>query len=277
MLTIIADSLFWTLLILIGILGIAFITIIVILIVGKRREKRKEHAFDYFSKILHDLKTPIYAIDGFTLLASNSINNPIKTKEYLNKISNISRHMLSLVKDVVDLSKLNSDKLETTNTIECLSALIDACLNNVEPQMLSRDIQFEKDIQIIHDKIIVDKLHLIQILTNLLSNAIKYTEPNGKISLFILEQQKGEESSAYIFKVQDTGYGMSEEFQIHIFEPFAQERALAHTDVESSGLGLFLVRKFVDLMHGSIEVESKQNEGSCFTIILELDYIEKAK
>ena len=276
-LTKIVDSLFWIFLAIIGIFGIAFITILVILIVEKRREKRKMHAFDYFSKIVHDLKTPIYAIDGFTLLASNSINDPIKTKEYLNKISNISRHMLSLVMDVVDLSKLNSDKLEIKNTIESLSTLIDSCLNNTEPQMLSRNIQFKKDIQITHDKVIVDKLHLIQILTNLLSNAIKYTEPEGEISLTIIEQQKNEETSIYIFKVQDTGYGMSEEFQKHIFEPFAQERALAHTDVESSGLGLFLVKKLVDLMNGTIEVESKQNEGSCFTIVLDLDFVEKVK
>ncbi|MCM1131709.1 MAG: HAMP domain-containing histidine kinase [Roseburia sp.] len=273
MLTIMVDSLFWILLTFIGILSIAFITIVVIFIVGKRREKRKEHAFDYFSKILHDLKTPIYAIDGFTLLATNSINDSVKTKEYLNKISNISRHMLSLVMDVLDLSKLNNDKLEITNTIESLPNLIDDCLNNVEPQMLRRNIQFKRDIQITHNKIIVDKLHLIQILTNLLSNAIKYTEPEGTISLTILEQQKNEETSTYIFKVQDTGYGMSEEFQQHIFEPFAQERVMAHTDVESSGLGLFLVKKFVDLMNGTIEVESKQNEGSCFTIVIDLDFI----
>ncbi|MDE5856608.1 MAG: HAMP domain-containing histidine kinase [Anaeroplasmataceae bacterium] len=244
-----------------------------ILIGQRRKKKREQNNFDYFSKIIHDLKTPIYAIDGYTLLASKSLNKPEKVEEYLNKITNISHHMLALVKDVTDLSKINNGKLELTTTIGNLNEMIDTCLNNVEPQILRRSIRFEKDIQIVHPKVIADDLHLIQVLTNLLSNAIKYTESEGKIVFTVFEQDLNEETSTFVFRIKDTGYGMSEEFQKHLFEPFAQERTLAHTDVESSGLGLFIVKKLVDIMHGKIEVKSKQNEGSCFTVTINLDIV----
>ncbi|MDE6407572.1 MAG: HAMP domain-containing histidine kinase [Anaeroplasmataceae bacterium] len=271
------NFLLWICIPIIVILLFCLFTLIVIFILQRKRKKNEQASFDYFSKIVHDLKTPIYAIDGFTLLASKNLDQPNKVEEYLNKITNISHHMLALVKDVTDLSKINSDKLEITKTIGNLIEIIDACLNNVEPQMLKRNIKFEKDVQILHPKVIADELHLNQVLTNLLSNAIKYTEPNGKISFTVEEQKLNDLTSTYIFKVKDTGYGMSEEFQKHLFEPFAQERALAHTDVESSGLGLFIVKKLIDKMNGKIEVTSKINEGSCFIVTLDLDIVETYK
>ncbi|MDE7384768.1 MAG: HAMP domain-containing histidine kinase [Anaeroplasmataceae bacterium] len=277
MLSVHVDLLLWIFIPLIGFLTLCIILLIVILTIQKRRKKREQENYDYFSKIIHDLKTPIYAIDGYTLLASKSLNQLDKTEEYLNKISSISRHMLALVKDVTDLSKIKDGKLDMNITIGNMDEIITQCLDNVEPQILRRKIYFEKHIKLIHNKVLVDDLHLIQILTNLLSNAIKYTEAEGKIFFTILEQPRNEETSTYIFSIKDTGYGMSEEFQKHLFEPFAQERALAHTDVESSGLGLFIVKKLIDKMHGTIEVESKPNEGSCFTIAINLDIVGSNK
>lgn len=244
-----------------------------ILLIQKKKESANRNEFDYFSKVIHDLKTPIYAIDGFTLLTKKCLDQPKKAEDYLEKISNVSRHMLALVTDVVDLSKIHDGKLSLNSTIENLEDVLNRCLENVEPQMIKRKLHFNKHVCITHKKVIVDALHLIQILTNILSNAIKYTEAEGAISFSLFEEVKTEDTSTFIFKIKDTGYGMSDEFQKHIFEPFAQERAMAHTDVESSGLGLFIVKKLIDLMKGTIVIDSKENEGSCFTISLDLVFI----
>lgn len=256
-------------------IGVESIVLIVEAILLLKQRKNKNQNIDYFSKVIHDLKTPIYAIDGYTLLAGQNLEQPQKVKEYLDKISSVSTHMSALVKDVNEISKLKDNKLTLNYQIKNLSDVLACCLENVEPQILKRSIHFVKSIQLVHSCVLVDDLHLIQILTNILSNAIKYTEANGSISFSVTEEEITQESATYIFKIQDTGYGMSEEFQKHIFEPFAQERSAAHTDVEGSGLGLFIVKKLVDMMKGNISVESKQNEGSCFTIRLHLDYIDK--
>ncbi|MDE6655979.1 MAG: HAMP domain-containing histidine kinase [Anaeroplasmataceae bacterium] len=265
----------WIFIFVTGILVFCLIILLVILFLQNKRKNNNKNNVDYFDKIIHDLKTPIYAIEGFALLTTKSLDQPKKAEEYLGKIQNVSRHMLSLVKDILDISKINDGKLEIHNAIGDLNDILNCCLDTIEPQMIQRKIHFQKNFHFIHNKVIVDDLHLNQILTNILSNAIKYTEKEGSIIFTIFEKQKTEESSTYIFKIQDTGYGMSEEFQQHIFEPFAQEHTLAHTDVESSGLGLFIVKRLLELMGGAIEVDSKLNEGSCFTIQLDLDFIEK--
>lgn len=274
-LAVLGNLLYWIFIPICIVLFLCFVILLGMLIFQRRNKKKND--IDYFSKIIHDLKTPIYAIDGYVLLTTKNLNQPDKVEEYLNKISSLSHHMLALVKDVIDLSKINDNKLEMNLTIGNLNRIIDCCLEQIEPQIYNRNILFQKNIQIKHNKVLVDDLHLIQILTNLLSNAIKYTEPEGRISFSVIESQQNEEVSTYIFKIEDTGYGMSEEFQKHLFEPFAQERAFAHTDVESSGLGLFIVKKLVEMMHGTIEVESKINEGSRFTVIFNLDIVDVVK
>lgn len=273
--SILTNLLLWVGIPIILLLCICLAILIYILLWQRKSKKNKDST--YFTKIIHDLKTPIYAIDGFVLLISKSLDQPQKVDEYLNKISNVSHHMLALVKDVIDLSKIKDNQMEVNISIGNIKDIINQCVDQIEPQVFSRNIFFEKEINVFHEKILVDHLHLIQVLTNLLSNAIKYTEPKGKIIFSINEMKLSKETSTFIFKVKDTGYGMSDEFQKHLFEPFAQERAFAHTDVESSGLGLCIVKKLVEMMQGKIEVESKVNEGSCFTVTLNLDIVALIK
>lgn len=241
------------------------------------KRKKSMNQVDYFSRLTHDLKTPIYAIKGYTLLANQSLENQEKLQEHLNKIANISEHLESLVKDIIDVSSLRNHKVKIVKTKVDLKEVLNQCINNIEPQMLKRNIHFEYRINIEHGLVEVDALHLNQILTNLLSNAVKYTESEGKILLDVEEQTLQENHSTFIFKIQDTGYGMSEEFQKKAFKPFAQERSFAHTDTASSGLGLFIVKELTERMGGRISLQSEVSVGSCFTITLNLERFEEEK
>lgn len=245
-----------------------FNLILLIVFFIKKQQKKKSIAnqIDFMAKITHDLRTPIYAIDGYTLLSMKCLDQPDKVKIYLDKIKRISKQMMALVNDSIDLSKLQNNKLEVKEQRVDLLECLNLCIENIEAQLENKNIHFVKQIQIEHTFVQADSDQLSKIIINLLSNALKYTPSGGKITLFVLEKRKDQIISNYTFQIQDTGCGMSKEFQRHIFEPFTQEGKAENTDVSSSGLGMYIVKQLVDLMHGNITVDSKQSVGTAFTV-----------
>ena len=251
------------------------IVLIIFLVKRRSRNKALKTQIDYTAKIVHDLRTPIYAIDGFTLLSTQCIDQPDKVAIYLDKIKRISHQMLTLVNDSIDLAKLQNDKLELveqeTDLVEC----INICVENIEAQIMNKNIVFEKNILIKHSVVKTDARVLIRILLNLLSNALKYTPSNGTIRLYVLEWEKNETEATYHFEIQDTGNGISKEFQKHIFEPFSQEGKVEHTDTESSGLGMFIVKNLVEQMKGKLLLNSEEHVGTQFIALFDFEYKEE--
>lgn len=245
------------------------VNIIGILLYLRKRKKKTKDQIDYIARIVHDMRTPIYSIDGYILLAEQKLDCPEKVKEYLVKTKNITQQLLAVVNDSVDYSKANNHKMSIENQETNLREWLQKCLSQIEILINNKGIKFVKTISIRHEKVWVDQDKLSKIILNLLSNALKYTKSDGVISLAIAEKEQNNLRSTYVFEVQDTGIGMSKEFQKHIFEPFSQEKTLEHTDIASSGLGMSLVKCMVDLIGGKIEVESKEFVGTKFTLTLE--------
>lgn len=254
----------WILLSLICLFDLSLLIVFLI----KRQQKKESIAnqIDFMAKITHDLRTPIYAIDGYTLLSTKCLDRPDKVSIYLDKIKRISKQMMALVNDSIDLSKLQNNKIEVKKQRVDLLDCLNLCIENIEAQLENKNIHFVKQIQIEHSFVQADSDQLSKILINLLSNALKYTPSGGTISFLVSEKRIDEIISTYTFKIQDTGCGMSEEFQKHIFEPFTQEGKVENTDVSSSGLGMHIVKQLVELMHGNITVESIPSVGTTFIV-----------
>lgn len=246
--------------------GILFIIFFV-----KRHQRKKTliNQIDYMAKLTHDLRTPLCAIDGYTLLCKNVLDEPEKLGVYIDKIKRVSNQMMVLINDSIDLSKAQNKKEKEKEQKIDLNECLNLCIESIEYQLENKSISFIKHIQIDHSTICTNEVYLKKIVLNLLSNALKYTPSDGTITLFVSERRKGEEKSTYTFVIEDTGCGMSKEFQKHIFEPFAQEGKVENTDVSSSGLGMYIVKQLVDLLQGSIRVESEQSVGTRFIVSLD--------
>ncbi len=224
----------------------------------------------FLSNMSHDIRTPMNAIIGFTSLAESHIENKEQVKDYLEKISSSSIHLLSLINDVLDMSRIESGRLQLNETSCSLSEIFHDVQSIIQPDLQAKEQEFFFDGSLVyHDKVICDKLRLNRVLLNLLGNAIKFTPSGGKISLSVNEKNPdGSETSIYEFHVADTGIGMSEEFIKHVFEPFERERSTTVSGVQGTGLGMSITKNIVDMMGGTITVESCQDKGSEFTAVI---------
>lgn len=223
----------------------------------------------FLSHMSHDVRTPINGIIGMLGIAERNMDSPEVLRDCLRKIRTASNHLLSLINDILDMSKLESGKVELLHEPFFLGALLDGCCSIMQGQLAGReDVEFRTDFsQIQHECVLGSPLHLRQVLINILSNAVKYTE-KGRISFTVRELAADGGEAEYEFVVADTGIGMSEEFLEHLFEPFAQEGGGARTTYEGTGLGMAIVKKTLDQMGGTIAVESALDEGSTFTVRL---------
>ncbi len=235
-----------------------------------RAESASKAKTKFLSNMSHDIRTPMNAIIGFTTLAMTHIDSKERVRDYLEKISVSGNHLLSLINDVLDMSRIESGRIHLEET-ECnLSGVINELKNMLAIEMQSRDLEFCIDMDGVADgQIICDKLRLNQILLNLLGNAMKFTAPGGSISVRIAEEpEKDGDKAIYEFRVKDTGIGMSEEFQKHIFEPFERERSSTVSGVQGTGLGMAITKNFVEMMGGTISVISKKDVGTEFIVRL---------
>lgn len=222
----------------------------------------------FLSNMSHDIRTPMNAIIGFAGIAAGHIDNKERVKDCLGKILSSGNHLMSLINDILDMSRIESGKIELQEK-ECnLSERIHNLVYMIRPQIKAKRLELFVDTVDIRDEdLIFDPLKLDQILINILGNAVKFTPPGGIVSFTIRQCESDKPGySHYEFKIRDTGIGMSEEFLQRIFVPFEQENSLKTPENEGTGLGMAITKNMVDLMGGTIEVESRIDRGSTFTV-----------
>ncbi len=222
----------------------------------------------FLSNMSHDIRTPMNAIVGFTTLAITSIDHKEQVKEYLKKILTSGNHLVSLINDVLDMSRIESGKMRLDETLCSLPDILHGLRSIVQADIQAKQLDLYIDaVDVINEEIYCDKLRLNQVLLNLLSNSIKYTGAGGVVSMRITEKPGAPEGcAAYEFSVKDTGIGMSEEFLSHIFEPFERERNTTISGIQGTGLGMAITKNIVDMMNGTISVKSKQEVGTEFVV-----------
>lgn len=218
----------------------------------------------------HDLRTPMNAIVGLATLLSKEINNPDKIKEYADKILMSSRNLFELINNILDMSKIENGKLTLSEEVFRIPELLKGIVTIILPQTQEKGQKFAVRVEGVREEYIVgDRVRLQQILLNLLSNAVKYTQEKGRILLKVIVLEEAEKYQRMQFIVQDNGAGMTQEFQNHIFEPFVRMHENS-SKIQGTGLGMAIVKNLVDVMGGTISVESRLGEGSIFTVDLNL-------
>lgn len=229
---------------------------------------------NFLANMSHDIRTPMNAIVGFSMLLRKNTENPDKVKEYTEKIISSGHHLLNLINDVLDMSKIESGKTSLNPTEFRLAELIEEIHTIVLPQMKMKKLNFEmRSRGRLPEYIVGDRMRINQILLNLLSNAIKYTPEHGSIILTTEGRQKTASLAQIRFTVEDNGYGMSPEFLKIVFDPFAREDNEKINGIQGTGLGMAITKNMVELMGGSITVHSNPGQGSIFTIDLELQTV----
>ncbi len=225
----------------------------------------------FLSNMSHDIRTPMNAIIGFTTLAQANLDNRERVQEYLRKILSSSNHMLSLINDVLDMSRIESGKLNIEEKECSISDIFRDMRNIIQTQMQSKQLNFYMDtLDVIDEDIYCDKLHVNQVLLNLLSNAIKFTPSGGTVALTIRQKPRAPKGyGSYEIRVKDTGIGMSQEFTKHIFEPFERERNTTASGIQGTGLGMAITKNIIDAMGGTIELHTEQGKGTEFIINLD--------
>lgn len=224
----------------------------------------------FLSNMSHDIRTPMNAIVGFTTLAMSHINNKDSVEDYLRKIMSSGNHLLGLINDVLDMSRIESGKMRLDEAPCSLPEIIRGLRNILNSDIVAKQIEFNVDaVDVIDEDVICDKLRLNQVLLNLLNNAVKYTEQGGKIT-FRITEHRGEnpDCADYEFLVKDTGIGMNKEFLEHIFEPFERERNTTLSGIQGTGLGMSITKNIVDMMNGTIDVKSEQGVGTECRVVL---------
>lgn len=225
---------------------------------------------EFLFNMSHDIRTPMNAIIGFTALAQTHIDDRGQVEDYLKKISVSSQHLLSLINDVLDMSRIESGKVTLEAKPVHLPELVHELRDIIQAVVSKKDLFLTLDtVGVENEDVIADPLRLEQILINVLANAVKFTPDGGQISLWIVQKDTAPAGYAdFEFHIKDNGIGMSEEFQKHIFEQFARERTSTVSKIQGTGLGMAITKSLVDMMGGGITVKSEQGKGSEFTISL---------
>ena len=233
---------------------------------GAANRAKREFLFN----MSHDIRTPMNAIIGFTSLAATHIDNREQVLDYLKKISTSSQHLLSLINDVLDMSRIESGKVKIEEKAVHLPDLVHDVRSIIQPNVAAKRLSLFIDTMDIEDEdIITDPLRLNQILLNILSNAIKFTPTGGMISIRIAQKNGAPKGCVcYEFRIKDNGIGMSEEFQKHIFEAFSREESSTVSGIQGTGLGMSIAKNIVDMMGGTIAIESEPDKGSEFIVDL---------
>ncbi len=230
----------------------------------------------FLSNMSHDIRTPMNAIIGMTALAKKHIDEKSRLIDSLNKIDTASLHLLSLINEVLDMSRINSGKLQIANELFSLSDLIHDTVTIIKPQMAQKGHEFELHIDNIeYEDLYGDIQRLRQIYVNIINNAVKYTNNNGHISVSFSEEKK-DGSCVLLFNCSDNGIGMSEEFIKKIYDPFERAGNSTISGIEGTGLGMSIVQKLVQAMGGEINIDSKVDEGTSVTIRIPFLYSEPA-
>ena len=276
----------WTL---VGIVGIGLLLLLVFnlsIMLGLNRqtkiaaaaaERANQAKTDFLSTMSHDIRTPMNAIIGLTAIAGKNAEDSKAVRENLKKINLASNHLLTLINDILDISKVESGKLNlspvTFSIVECADNLV----NMSNPMVKEKNIDFNFRVsQFEHEYLYADQLRLNQIYINLLSNAIKYTEPGGQVNVEMREEPGTTDKTVRLtYVVADTGMGMTPEFMARMYQPFSRQTDSRVNTIQGTGLGLAITKQMIDLMHGTIDCQSAVGKGTTFTVVLELPVADK--
>lgn len=232
----------------------------------------------FLNNMSHDIRTPMNAIIGYTALAASHLDNADIIRDYLKKISISSSHLLSLINDVLDMSRIESGRVKIEEKDVHLPDVLHDLRTIIQSNISSKQQDLFIDVQdIVHEDIITDKLRLNQVLLNIVSNAIKFTPVGGIVSIRISEkpcQLKG--YATFEFRIKDNGIGMSEEFQKHIFESFSREQSSTVSGIQGTGLGMAITKNIVDMMGGTIGVKSEEGVGTEFIVTIDCKLPDRA-
>ena len=244
--------------------------------------EREKHANEikasFLFSISHDIRTPMNAIMGFTALAQRHINEPERLEGFLSKLDESNHHMLALIDDLLEMSKIDYGRIELRTESCNLKEQLNIVLNMFKVEAYNKPLKLEEQLDLPDQEVYIDSLRFRRVMSNLISNAIKFTPPNGLIT--VSARQKRVSQSGYArfeFSVKDNGVGMSEYFMRRMFEAFEREETSTQTGYIGTGLGLSITKKLLDVMGGSIKVKSKKNEGSTFTVDLPLKLAQYEK
>ncbi len=243
-------------------------------------ERASKAKSEFLSNMSHDIRTPMNAIVGMTAIATANLDNRQQVQNCLHKITNSSRHLLGLINDVLDMSKIESGKMTLNCDRVSLRELMESLVSIVQPQVKAKRQNFGVSIlDISAENVLCDSVRLNQVLLNILSNAVKFTPDEGKIQVIMQEEDspRGKDFVRVQFWVKDTGIGMSEEFKAHIFDSFSREDSTRVHKTEGTGLGMAITKFIVYAMGGSIDVESSQGQGTQFHVTLDLERTEAAE
>ena len=265
-----------------------FIAILLILVVYRYLEKQKEREREqqllleksaaaakaanqakstFLFNMSHDIRTPMNAIIGYAELAEGHMEEPHKLKEYMDNIRICGQKMLSIIDNVLELARIENNKVFLEESVSKVGESFDSCILMLDSSLKEKNqtLTFTKEIQ--HPYVYMDSSHVTEIILNIISNAIKYTGEGGAISCSLRQTEYDKPGWCMTeIRIQDNGIGMSEEFQQHIFDSFSRERSSTVSGIEGTGLGMGIVKKLVNLMNGTIEIQSKVGEGSVFTV-----------
>ncbi len=232
----------------------------------------------FLSNMSHDIRTPMNAILGLTALAKRHIDEPERLSDALEKIETAGGHLLSLINDVLDMSRINSGRMQITEEPFSLNDLIHDTLILLRPQAEKRGHHFFLETEnILWERLLGDMLRLRQIFVNIISNAIKYTDDGGEITVRFSEKAGAEEEKVtLVFVCRDNGIGMSEDFLAKVFDPFERVHSTTVSQIEGTGLGMSIVRKLTDAMNGSITIRSAPGKGTEVTIAVPLGKVQES-
>lgn len=232
----------------------------------------------FLSNMSHDIRTPMNAIIGFSTIAVSHLDNKAQVRECLNKVLSSSNHLLSLINDILDMSRIESGKMQIKEQPCNISELMHNLVNIIQPQVKAKQMQlFIDTFDVNNEDIIADPLKLTQVFINLLGNAVKYTPSGGIIHFQMTQKTTSRVGSAdYVFTVIDNGAGMTPEFVQYIFEPFTRESTTTQTGIQGTGLGMAITKNIVEMMNGTIVVESQLGKGTTFTVSLTFKLQENA-
>ena len=246
-------------------------------IMAREAEAANKAKTDFLSTMSHDIRTPMNAIIGLTAIAGKNLGDPEAVGENLKKISLAGNHLLTLINDILDISKVESGKLTLSPLTFSIVETAQNLVNLSQPMIKEKNIEFSFRINRMEKEYLyADQLRLNQIYINILSNAIKYTVPGGRVSVDLREEKSEKEGCVrLVYRVEDTGIGMSPEFLEKMYQPFSRQTDSRVNSIQGTGLGLAITRQMVDLMDGTIECRSELEKGTVFTITLDLPIAEK--
>ena len=239
-------------------------------------DKANKAKSEFLSNMSHDIRTPMNAIIGMTSIAMSNIDNTVQVTNCLKKIVLSSKHLLGLINNILDMSKIESGKLSLKMDVVSLREMTESIVNTIQPQISAKNQNFDVYVKnVFTENVYCDSVRLHQVLLNLLSNAIKFTPEDGTIMFEISEEssEKGDRYACIHLRVKDNGIGMSKEFQKRVFESFMREDNLRVHKTQGAGLGMAITKYIVDGMEGTIEVESEVDKGTQFYVTLDMEKV----